>query len=485
MSSDPNSSDYKAPTRGSNLVDSSVAVVAQPSITTNITGSTSMYLGPNVSVINTAAGGLDIGHLQLKTKSILNATGLNIMSIGDSPVCNLSIASSGTVTTATEYSDYSIAYQGEGQYDTTTLYSGADPNFNLSSTQNMLTTQEYVDKQLWQQTKRINTILGTDSEAVNSFNKVLGIVTEMAGYSDTVATLNGIQDSYNTILSDKVEVKTSMTTIVEQSLTTVAVNATVAVWADECQPLPIPKSYTVDSKFGHDGWFFENLNTNEKINWYVPVAAGMKLGNIIQLYLEFYAKSAASQPWVTIYTKPKGDGYDDKRAWYNSKIQYIVPSSVSTDDTHYCHYSNALTLDANGNYVLDVNGNCIGVDQKKIMSIDGGIQEQSCVNAAASILSTTMHPNDEILLIAIHTDSTAAVNTVNCVIKNLSIRQKIGTTQFAFSNAGPASNFMFNTLFKKNTDFTDIYTYDAAGAPVETKVSRHLDLYNAKYGTTA
>ena len=101
------------------------------------------------------------------------------------------------------------------------------------------------------------------------------------------------------------------------------------------------------------------------------------------------------------------------------------------------------------------------------------------------LLSTTINPADEILFITIQTDSGATVGNVNCVIKNLSIRQKIGTTQFAFSNAGPASNFLFNTFFKKNTDFTDIYTYDVAGAQVETNVSRHLVLYDAAYGTTA
>jgi len=474
MSSDPASSDYVLPTRGDNLGDSSAVVVAQSPISTGIAGGAEMYFGPNVSVKNTDVGGLDIGSLQLKTRSILTATGLNIM---DDSTCNLSIASSGLVTTATEYSDYNTVYQSAGEYDNTTLYSGDEPMFENSTTQNVLTTQEYVDKQLWQQTKRINTILGTDSEAVNSFNKVLGIVTEIAGYSDTVATLNGIQDSYTTLLSDGAEVKTSMTTIVEQSLTPVAVNATVAVWADECQPLPIPKSYTA-SGFKHDGWFFENLLPNSKINWYVPVAAGLKLENIIQLYLEFYAKSAVSKPWVTIYTKPKGDG-SDRSGWYNSIIQYVVPSSVLTPDTHYCHYSNALSLDANGNYVMDVNGNCIGVDQNQIMNIDGGIQEQSCVNSEISLLSTTINPADEILFITIHTNSGATVGDVNCVIKHLSIRQKIGTTKFAFSNAGPSANFMFNTFFRKNADFTDI---DLAGS---TKNADHLSEYASQYGTTS
>jgi hypothetical protein len=97
------------------------------------------------------------------------------------------LAVTGKATSAIAYSSYTLADSATNT--TTTSASGTEPSC-ISATSGYLTTQEYVDKQIWNQTKRINTILGTDSTVVDSFNNVYKLVTQFSGVSDTVTALS-------------------------------------------------------------------------------------------------------------------------------------------------------------------------------------------------------------------------------------------------------------------------------------------------------
>jgi hypothetical protein len=417
-----------------------------------------LYLSKNVTINSTAASGIQTT-LPLTTSSVVSAKELNINSDGTNSA--LTINSSGDIKTSGDLSvgpgKFTVSHvDGTATSDisynsyvlpasstntSTTLASGDEP-LTTSATSKYLSTQEYVDTQIWNQTKRINTILGTDPAVVDSFNNVYKLVTAFAGVSDTVDTLNDISGKYATLVDRAEEINTSVSTIVSQAYNQINVNCTPTVWQDECGPLPIPA--TITSKTTEDGWYFSNFLTSEKINWYMPTnGTSMTVGDIQNLYMNIFAQSDVSLPFITIYTVAKTDGTNYAN-WANAKINYVFNSDATSST-------------ANKSYCLYTGSNPMNVYNKtsiKSVVYTENVTNKNNANPGSSFDNTIVAATDKILAIAVSTDSGANVGNINFVINSLNVCLKTGTTSFAFSNSGVATNYLFNYLFKKHPDFS-------------------------------
>ena len=286
--------------------------------TTVVTSGQDMYFGKNFSIQNSTSKGVNLGNLQLVNNSTISTTSLNVNN--QSGNSKLTINSTGDINTSgyintdstLEVTGATILKStlavtntvniGNGHVimnpsgEVTTVFtnyiapaSASDTisilTSNLattSSTSQDLVTQTYVDNQIWNQTARINAILSGTHENLDNFKKVYELVSQITGDSSTVDVLTNIQTSYGTLETITGAIETNMSEIVAYAYNTVLVNCTQSIWADECQPLPIP--YTVP--LVEDGWYFKNLNVGNKINWYLPTnGPNMTIGSIQNMYL--------------------------------------------------------------------------------------------------------------------------------------------------------------------------------------------------------
>jgi hypothetical protein len=375
-------------------------------------------------------------------------------------------SSSGVAQTTLAYSSY--VPPSASTNTTTTSVSGTAPDFT-SSTSQYLATQTYVDQQLWNQTVRINTILGDDNSVLDSFNNVYNIVKAIEG--STTAS-----DSLTTIASNYGVINTSVSELAGNALNSVLVNCSSAVWGDECAPLPIPSTITGYPGFnGLDGWYFENVVTSSKVNWYVPSNNAMTIADFINIYMNVFVVSNTSLPMISIFTKPKGVGHNDIYPGFaNARINYLFNASdITSINQMYCMYIGAnapennygITSIQSKNTITANSTNNIGPNYGNVLSGN---------NYDSSIISSS----DIIQCFAIQSQATAVKNGVKFVLNSFNVQQNSltgskGTTQMLFQNSSVATNYMFNTFFQKNSDFSAMNTKN------KNQTSAYNLLYNA------
>jgi hypothetical protein len=367
-----------------------------------------------------------------------------ISGLGDMNINNKFVVhqSDGHATSDIAYSSYVLAASSS---DTSTTVSTTVKPSTISSTSTFLTTQEYVDKQIWQQTERINTMLGVDNQIIDNFNNVYKLVDAMAGHSDTVVALQNINDKYLGLVDRASEITTSVSTVVAQANASVPVACLPSVWADECAPLPIPSGIQICE----DGWFFQNLTSGKKINWYLPPnGTSMNVDDIQNMYLNAFIGSSVSMPFITIYTKPKASPYSNYFPGFaGAKI-------------NFCYTVDTPSLTCNKNYSLYTHTNPMnkynttGLKYTAIYTENGTNRNSS--SGMATIDTNLVSLDDEVLCFVIGTDSTAQQNDVKFIANSLNVRVKTGTTQFTFSNNGPSTNFMFMNIYKMNSDMSAV-----------------------------
>ena len=381
----------------------------------------------------------------------------------------------GKVTSAIPYASYTPAACATNT--TTTSASGAEPVLT-SATSAYLTTQEYVDKQLWNQTKRINTILGSDESVVTSFNNVYKLVTQFAGESGTVATLNNITGKYDTLVDRAAEIVTSVSDVVSQAYNTVLMNCTPSVWRDECGPVPIPA--IISAKTTDDGWYFKNFAAAEKVNWYVPLnGTVMTVGDIKNLYMNIFAVSNVDFPFITIYTKPKPADHalysKNYASWAGAKITYVysVASPTSIANESYCLYTNKSPMNVYGKTCLSPSDVATANKDNRHNGTEGALSTTSPKSYDSTLVSTT----DEILYIAVHSKSVSLVNQTEFILNSLNVCLKTGTTNFAFSNAGVLSSYFYAKHFQNEqlNGYTTLATLTADGTYTAGTNQKHIN----------
>eukprot|EP00732_Lithocolla_globosa_P002878 Lithocolla_globosa_v1_NODE_2039_length_2196_cov_20.511443.p2 type:complete len:327 gc:universal NODE_2039_length_2196_cov_20.511443:119-1099(+) len=169
-----------------------------------------------------------------------------------------------------------------------------------------------------------------------------------------------------------------------------------AIAADETKPIvnPIP----VDN-----GWYFSNTLASSKINWYFFAQDAnntKQLGQITFCYSVFktYVNlSAQSMPYLSVYTKPLGDG-SDAGSWYRSRQTWKLAEA------------NRLTL-------IPPNNKCLMYFGYQDPAVETGIPHFLLVKDVGTSVGPQL-PTEELLTIALSTDSGAPVNSISFTCNN-------------------------------------------------------------------
>jgi hypothetical protein len=394
----------------------------------------------------TAAGSItSYGTMYIKTLDVnsnftVSETGLTTLND------DLIIGSNFKITESTGAATTTFTGYQAPNSSTNTTATTTDPSLFTSTTSQHLVTQTYVDQQIWNQTARINTILGTDSSVVDSFNHVYQLITALEG-STTATAIGGLVDQTN-------EINTTVSDLAGDAVDPILINCSPAVWDEQCAPLPIPPTISSSSL---DGWYFRNMvagsgNTTNQITWNLPTNSVMTMTDFTNLYANIFAVSAESLPNIVIYTKAKNNGTDiDQNT--NAKVTYSF--SATSPNQYYCLYT--------GTTAPKNNFTASPIQCVSCVTANGQHTTTNSKNYDANIVSTT----DQIAYFSIQTSDTVLRNTVEFVLNSFNIQQNSaagtkGTTRMIFQNSSAASNYVFNTFFRKNIDFSVISSKNVA-----------------------
>jgi hypothetical protein len=183
-----------------------------------------------------------------------------------------------------------------------------------------------------------------------------------------------------------------------------------AIYADGQPPLPTPTS--IINSYAINAWYFKNTVAGYKINWYMPTTSGLKVQDILGLYLRLFNVSTTSSDnliYLTVYTTPDaGPNY----SWYKSKMTYVV-TATPTINTFYTFFANA-------------SGSC------PIPSYYASTLLQMTPSTVQNPRGL-YGPTETIMFFAIGSNSASAVNTVETVVQKFGVMTPTGTQEFQFA----------------------------------------------------
>ena len=351
--------------------------------------------------------------------------------------------------------DFAVAnyVKSSAAHDTTTtsvpeVGSAAETALFNSSTNKYLTTQEYVDRAVFKQTARLNLITKDVDANLATFNNFSKVLAAIEG-SDAATIINGLVDSVD-------DVKVSVSDVMTSGYNSVVISCVPSVWGDAAAPEPIPTP--ISNIYKEDGWFYSNLASDSKINWYLPAYSGMKMKDITNLFMNNFLLSTVQLPKITIYTAPKNNSIDAILGVYNAKIEYYFSDAQPT----------AVTAQRSCLYVINAPRN---VYSDKTHDIKCGYSITS--NGSSAPVQTTFTPSttfstsfaaskvtseDSILTFAVET-SESTIKDYMFILQSFNISTKNGTTQMLFQNSSVVIDYLFKYFFRQNTDFSDISLY--------------------------
>jgi len=191
-------------------------------------------------------------------------------------------------------------------------------------------------------------------------------------------------------------------------------------------------SYLYDSNEANfDGWRMRNNVANSKFTLYISPFTGLKVGDVKAMYLELCAPSIVSMPFITIYTKSKGNSTDYidpayGSSWYRSKKTYMRNDTDTLVAKSY--YNMVAKLDA----TVDTFNPAYFIRHNTKLDITG--------NGTKNL--DNMSDDDEILYFTIGSDSGSSVGNVECIISKFKIQLATGIYEFVFSNADVFTDYM-------------------------------------------
>uniref|UniRef100_A0A6C0LD13 Uncharacterized protein n=1 Tax=viral metagenome TaxID=1070528 RepID=A0A6C0LD13_9ZZZZ len=436
----------------------SVGVVSTADV--NVGGKVILAASGNV----TALGSLTVGsagqHAVSATGVLTSTADINVNGSGSTQL-NLK-ASDASVTTS--YNGYiAPASATNTTYTTAALALTADPNFFTTATSNKLTTQSYVDKQIFNQTARLNLILDNNiADNLETFKNVFEICQKIEGSSAS----QGVDG----LLKESSQIKESVTNVMTQAQNTFPINAVTSVWGTSCPPLPIPYTLTglPTPAYTGDGWFFRNSTSGNQISWSIPVNTGMTLGKLQQFCMNVFAASNISLPQIVIKSS---------NATYNNTFTYKFTASGSSASANknYCLFTKSSPLCYDANVVTSGTGEPINtygfvpnpseISAVLSLSYSSVSNNPSTSGTVSTGFSTYAASADLVTSITVQTDS-AVVTTDNIqfILQSLYLVQAsngvvpagdpVGTTQFLFNNASVVNNYLMQYWFKKHGDFS-------------------------------
>jgi hypothetical protein len=272
---------------------------------------------------------------------------------------------------------------------------------------------------------------GTGMQCYNNNSKVLMIANPNA---PQVFLSNQAQTTYNSLELDKVSMNNGTTNTVNLNGTTqtltlndgthnsvlsttnltfnnidvkmnqvqpTLIYSSTAIYADGQAPAT---SLSIRNTYGYSGWYFKNISSGQKINWYFPPknATNTLVSDLKGVSISFFNGATTSNDntlFITIYTRPTGTN-DYAPGFFHSANTYIFNQSI--------------TPVANTNY----QGVCI-IDKSKVpYNYETQIQyQQSPVNNPRG----NYQPTDNILAVTIGSNSASPTNSVELVVNKLNL----------------------------------------------------------------
>jgi hypothetical protein len=151
---------------------------------------------------------------------------------------------------------------------------------------------------------------------LGDFFKIISTGTYDFGNGD-VEFINGDEVIWNGTEWDR---KPYAGALIEYDSTSILLNNNGAVYADGAPGLEEPNG-------AEDGWYFKNDEVGKKINWYFVgnenVGYQMNRSTIEGGYvrLKVITPMGTDSPFFSLYTTPKGDGFD--AFWFRSRYSYV------------------------------------------------------------------------------------------------------------------------------------------------------------------
>ena len=320
-----------------------------------------------------------------------------------------------------------------------------------STTNKYLTTQEYVDNAIFKQTARLNLITKDVDTQLATFQNIGKVLAAMEG-PDGINPLTAV----NGLVDEVQDVKVSISDLIGNGYNTVLVNCVPSVWGDGAAPEPIPTP--ISNLYKEDGWFYANMSSDSKINWYIPVYSGMKIKDITNLFMNNFLLSTMKLPKITVFTARKNNSTDAISGVYNAKIEYCFSDAQPT----------AVTAQRSCFYLIDPPKN---VYSDKSHDIKCGFSITS--NGSSAPVQTTFTPSttfstsfaaskvtgeDSILTLAVET-SESNIKDYMLILQSFNISTRNGTTQMLFQNSSVVNDYLFKYFFRQHPDFSDISLY--------------------------
>ena len=255
----------------------------------------------------------------------------------------------------------------------------------------------------------------------NAINVQLNNSPENPNISFTSATHNS-QLTASDLKFDGISLKDQVETNKEnidlnliKNVNTLQVYNSSAVYADGRPPIAVPTS--IGNSFGQFGWYFKNSFTSgvNKINWYQSADIGMKVSDLIGLYLRFFncgSTGVNDIPFIAIYTKV--DSITPNAAsWYKSRLT-LVPNFIPSINTSYTtQYKFISTTPDASHYFSTLN---------------------QMIYSTIGANPTGAYAQDELInFFAISTSSSSAVNASEFIFQKLGVQTLHGTQEFIFN----------------------------------------------------
>jgi len=216
----------------------------------------------------------------------------------------------------------------------------------------------------------------------------------------------------NDLLFNGLSVQTQLLNLSAYQQSQTFVYSSPAVYADGAPPATIPD--TLWNTYAYQGWYFINSSTGLKINWYMPPAVNMTVGDLKALYFNIFNASTTSNdntPFLTVYTKPTGSG--DYRPWYHSKRTYV--------------FNQSFTPVANTQYTGFLNN--AGLANPPVY---GSTVIPLVVSTVAPFPTGPYSDNEQILFFSFGSNSASPVNSVEFILSSVNIVRSSGTQSFQF-----------------------------------------------------
>lgn len=292
--------------------------------------------------------------------------------------------------------------------------------------------KSYVDTAVDAQKNRIDTLLASAELEFDTLKEIYdyanGIkTTDLSALNDKVANektrAEGAESTLTTNLStENTRALAAETAIEKKIIKSSRMTPNIVTIPDEQAPIlqpttlnPFKVPVAAGGKSFYEGWYFTNSAAGKKINWYPQLPYTVKVKDILGVFAKTFIldNSNSSNLFLTLYTKPTGTG--DKASWFKARQTWDIGTNPKP---------------ANGATLIGARNN----SSFDIVS-DGLHTNYQLSNISSVSADGTFQDNDEVYLISIGSDSSAAAGRVNTIVQSLHLSLATGIVEWKLYNA--------------------------------------------------